>query len=111
MKDSRKHIANNRFANLVTSLVSSAMTQTEGIAKEIGIVKSRLGIGAFRNRNIHVYIDDNKVTIDVYINVVYGYSVPDVVCNLQERIKKAIEDATRFEIVSINVNINNVIFK
>lgn len=111
MKDSMKHLANNRFANLVTSIVGSAMTQTEGIAKEIGIVKSKFGFGAFRNRNIHVYIDQNRVTIDVYINVIYGYSVPDVVCSLQERIKKAIEDATRFEIVSINVNISNVIFK
>lgn len=111
MKDSMKHEANNRYANLITSIAGSAMTQTEGVAKEIGLVKYKFGMSALKNRNIHVYIDENRVTIDVYINVIYGYSVPDVVCNLQEKIKKAVEAATRFEIVSINVNVSNVIFK
>ncbi|MFW5780625.1 MAG: Asp23/Gls24 family envelope stress response protein, partial [Bacillota bacterium] len=84
---------------------------TEGVAKELGLVKYKFGLTSLKNRNIHVYIDENKVTIDLYINVVYGFSVPDVICVLQEKIKKAVESATKFEIVSINVNVSNVIFK
>ncbi|HHT83355.1 MAG: Asp23/Gls24 family envelope stress response protein [Christensenellales bacterium] len=111
MKDSMKQEANNRYANLITSIVGTAMTQTEGVAKDMGLVKYKFGMGALKNRNIHVYIDENRVTIDIYINVIYGYSVPDIVCILQEKIKKAVEAATSFEIVSINVNVSNVIFK
>lgn len=110
MKDSMNHEANNRYANLITSIAGTALTQTEGVAKEIGLVKYKFGLSTLKNRNIHVYIDGKRVTIDIYINVVYGFSVPDVVCVLQEKIKKAVEAATRFEIVSINVNVSNVIF-
>lgn len=111
MKDSMNQEVNNRYANLITSIAGSALAQTEGVAKEIGLVKYKFGLSTLKNRNIHVYIDENRATIDIVINVVYGFSVPDVVSILQDKIKKAVEAATRFEIVSINVNVSNVIFK
>ena len=37
MKD-QKQEANNRYANLITSIVGTAMT-TEGVAKDMGLVK------------------------------------------------------------------------
>ena len=66
MKDSMKQEANNRYANLITSIVGTAMTQTEGVAKDMGLVKYKFGMGTLKNRNIHVYIDENRVTIDIY---------------------------------------------
>ncbi|MDD4316163.1 MAG: Asp23/Gls24 family envelope stress response protein [Clostridia bacterium] len=111
MKDSNNHEVNNRYANLISSIAGTALSQTEGVAKELGLVKYKFGLSTLKNRNIHVYIDENRVIIDLYINVVYGHSVPDVVCNLQERIKQAVETATRYKVESINVNVSNIIFK
>lgn len=111
MKDSINYEANNRYANLISSIAGTALSQTEGVAKEVGLTKFKFGLGSFKNRNIHVYIDENRVIIDLYTNMIYGYSVPDVVCNLQERIKKAVEAATRYKVQSINVNVSNIIFK
>src|SRR5690554_5695900 len=102
MKESVNLEVNNRYANLITSIAGGALSQTEGVAKELGLVKYKFGFSSLKNRNIHVYIDENKVTIDLYINVVYGYNVPNVICVLQEKIKKAVESATKFEILSIN---------
>lgn len=111
MKESVNQEVNNRYANLITSIAGTALSQTEGVAKELGLVKYKFGFTSLKNRNIHVYIDENTVTIDLYINMVYGYSVPDVVCVLQEKIKKSVESATKFKVQSINVNVSNIIFK
>lgn len=111
VKDSISHEVNDRYANLIASIAGSALSQTEGVVKEVGLVKNKFGLSALKHRNIHVYIDENRVIIDLYTNIIYGYSVPDVVCNLQEKIKKAVEAATRYKVQSINVNVSNIIFK
>lgn len=110
MKESMNQAELNRQTNLIASIANYALTQTEGEAKEVGLVKYRFGLSTLKNKNIHVFIDENLVTIDVTINVLYGYRVPDVVFNVQQNIKQAVEAATRFKVKSINVNVSNVIF-
>lgn len=110
MKDSMNQAEVNRQTNLIASIANYAITQTEGEAKESGLIKYRFGISALKNKNIHVFIDGDFVTIDATINVTYGYRVPDVVFEIQQNIKKAVESATKFKIKSINVNVDNVIF-
>ena len=42
------------------------------------------------------------------VNVNIGLSIPEVVCELQETIKKDVESATKFTVKRINVNVANV---
>lgn len=99
-----------RYQGIISSIAATALALSEGVTKETGFKKSSLG-STVRERNIHVYIVENRVTIDLFINVIYGYSVPEVACAVQERIKKEVEAETGFKVESINVNVSNVVFR
>ncbi len=109
MKDSLSQEDINRYKKMIVSLVNTAIAQTEGVAREYD-VKKGFGTSTMNTKNIHVYIYENAVTIDIFISVLYGTPVPQVVCKLQENVLNLIKDSTTFYIKNINVNVNNVIF-
>ena len=102
----------SRYTNLITSLVNTAVIQTDGIAKELNDGQKKATKAAMKlgTRNIHVYIGQGIVTVDVYINVIFGFSVPQVACDLQEKIITAIKENTPLTPGEINVNVSNAIF-
>ncbi|MCI5791183.1 MAG: Asp23/Gls24 family envelope stress response protein [Clostridiales bacterium] len=110
MKDSISQEDINRYRKMIVSLVNTAIAQTDGVAREYDVVKKKFGTSTMNTKNIHVYIYDNTVTIDIYINVLFGYPVPQVVCKLQENVLNLIKDSTTFYIKNINVNVSNVMF-
>ena len=102
----------SRYTNLIISLVNTAVLQTEGIANELsdGKRKTKKSLFSLGSRNIHVYVVGMDVTVDVYINVVFGFSVPQVACDLQEKIIHAIKENTPLTPSAVNVNVSNAIF-
>lgn len=99
----------NRNKNLIISFVNNAIIQIDGVAKELN-VKSKLGISTMNSKNIHVYFMGKEVTIDIYISVIYGYSVPHVVFLVQDKIINSVKESTDFDVKSVNVHVSNVIF-
>ncbi len=110
MKDSMSQEDITRYKNLIISFVNNAIIQTDGVAKELNVTKSKLGIATMNTKNIHVYFVGSEVIIDIYINVIYGYSVPHVVYLIQDKIINSIKESTEFDVKSVNVNVSNVIF-
>ena len=99
--------------NVVLSVVKLATQEISGIAslnsKGYSIWKKIFN----RNYNRGVVIEfgqDNDVYVDVYVNVLFGYSVKDVAFRVQENIKSSIESMTDFKVAAINVNVVGVIF-
>ena len=69
----------------------------------------RFGLKKLRNTNCHVYITaSDECIIDIFINVDFGYSIPETVCQLQETIKNDVEEATKFKVKKINVTVANI---
>ena len=94
------------YTNIVTSLANMAIMQTEGASYgDIGTYKKT-------PRNVGVFIDAHTKTviIDVYIDVVFGYNVSHVACNLQEEIIKQVKKNTPLTVKQVNINIISVIF-
>ena len=54
--------------------------------------------------------EDDDVYVDVFVNVLFGYSVKDVAFRVQENIKSSIESMTEFKVAAINVNVVGVVF-
>ncbi len=100
----------NRYCGIIASIANNTVAKIEGVTQERGLVKYKFGLSTLKDRNVHVDIDKEKVIIDMYINVDFGYSVPEVVCNLQEKIKRSVEENTRFKVKKINVNVVNINF-
>ncbi|MDR3185649.1 MAG: Asp23/Gls24 family envelope stress response protein [Christensenellaceae bacterium] len=101
----------DRCTNIISSIANAAVTKTDGVSLDLGLVKYKFGLSAAKNKNTMVYVDeDDTVIIDMYINVLFGHSIPDVVCNLQETIKFEVEEFTSFKINKINVHVMSVLF-
>ena len=98
--------------NVVLSIVNLATQEINGIA---GL--SVEGVGTLKkmfNKNCHkgVIIEfvENSVYVDVYVNVLFGYSVKDVAFRVQENVKSSIESMTAFKVEAINVHVMGVVF-
>lgn len=99
--------------NVVLSIVKLATQEINGIAS---LSKNAMSVWkkmVNKNYNHGVVIEfgeDNEVYVDVYVNVLFGYSVKDVAFRVQENIKSSIESMTDFKVAAINVNVTGVVF-
>lgn len=59
-------------------------------------------------KGIKVDKNENKVKIDVNIIVEYGTRIPDVAFEIQNRVKKAVENMTGLGVEEVNVHVQGV---
>lgn len=98
-----------RYRSLIASIANEAIDKVEGITKEDGVVKYRFGLSALKDTNCHVEINnDRRVSVDIFVNVDFGFSIPEVVCSLQETIQRDVERSTPFTVKAVNVNVANI---
>ena len=55
--------------------------------------------------------EEGKIEVFVTINIAYGYAIPAVSGNVQEKVKAAIENMTGLEVSGVNVRIADVDMK
>lgn len=110
MAEQIKPQALTRYTSIIASIANNVVEKTEGVSRELGLVKYRFGLSTLKDRNVHVYLEEESAIIDIYVNVDFGVSVPEIVCILQERIKRDVEESTRFVAKKINVHVSNINF-
>ncbi len=59
-------------------------------------------------KGIKVDVQEQDVKIDVNIIVEYGARIPDVAFEIQNRVKKAVENMTGLSVLEVNVHIQGV---
>ena len=59
-------------------------------------------------KGIKVEIDETRAKIDVNIIVEYGSRIPDVAYEIQNRVKKAVENMTGLNVEEVNVHVQGV---
>ncbi|SMO40069.1 Asp23/Gls24 family envelope stress response protein [Melghirimyces algeriensis] len=107
------HLGRVEIAPEVIQIISGlASIQVEGVAGMSGGVVS--DITQFLGRKtpkqgIKVELDD-EVRIQVSLIVTYGYHIPDVARNVQERVKSAVESMTGLDVSGITVQVVDVRF-
>ncbi len=98
--------------NVVISIVSLATQEINGVASisrsAVSMIKSALSKNI--NRGIIVNFENNAASIDVFVNVKFGYSVKDVAFRVQENIKSSVESMTEFKVSAVNVHVVGVTF-
>ena len=60
-------------------------------------------------RGVKVEVNDDKVCVDLAINVSYNYNIPEVSEKVQERVKNAIENMTGLTVLEVNIKIAYVV--
>lgn len=59
-------------------------------------------------KGIKVEMKENQVNIDLAVVMQYGCKIHEVARDMQDRVRKAVEDMTALEVLSVNVNVLGV---
>ena len=95
------------YAEIIADIASRAAAEIEG-AELLGKNPDKSRI--IKDNDVHANVkSDNTVDIDIYLNILYGYNIPDTVCKVQIAIKKAIEKETCYKVGEVNVSVVSII--
>ena len=104
--------------DVVATIAGLAATEIEGVASMVGSSSSGLAEIFKRGQNtrsltrgVRVELNENTVAIHLTIVVDYGSPVPEVARNIQENVKKAIENMSGLEVTSVDVMVQGVSFE
>lgn len=100
---------------VITIIAGLAATEVEGVCSMGGNITkelvSRLGMKNL-SKGVRVEVtEEGKIEVFVTINIAYGYAIPAVSGNVQEKVKAAIENMTGLEVSGVNVRIADVDMK
>jgi len=95
---------------VVAKIVALAAADAEGIVGLVG----RFSIGDMLGRKegdkgVTVSIEENRVKINIEVNVEYGLNIYDVCHRLRRKIKDAVEDMTGLAVERVDVNVRDII--
>ena len=98
--------------NILLSIISLATKEISGVASMCDSFGDGIKRAISNNYTNGVKIVENKdgLDVDVYINVLAGYKVPDIAYKVQENIKNAVSSMLDVQINSINVHVQGVDF-
>lgn len=98
----------------VARLAHAAALETKGISSTVPgitdtISKSILGKPAEMD-GIRVDLEDGRVSLELFVEVIYGIKIPSAAWKLQENVKKRIEQETDYKVEHVNVHVQRVRF-
>ncbi|HHY71510.1 MAG TPA: Asp23/Gls24 family envelope stress response protein [Thermoanaerobacterales bacterium] len=113
-KDYNNEKGSIKIADDVVGVIAGlAATEVEGVAgMSGGIVGGIAEILGRKNlsKGVKVEVGEKEAAVDLYMIVNYGVRIPEVAWNVQENVKKAIENMTGLSVVEINIHIQGVSF-
>lgn len=93
------------IAGVAVSEVPGVFGMSGGFAGGISeVLKGKKNLA----KGIKVEATDKDAKIDVNIIVEYGSRIPDVAFEIQNRVKKAVENMTGLKVTEVNVNVQGV---
>lgn len=97
---------------VVAVIAGVAVSEVQGVANmQAGFasgISEALSGKKDRTKGIKVEIEENTTKIDVSIIVEYGTRIPDVAFDIQNRVKKAVENMTGLKVEEVNVHVQGV---
>lgn len=101
-----------QIADEVVAIIAGlAATEVKGISAMAGNITkelvSKLGMKNL-SKGVKVDILEGIVSIDVAVNIDYGYNIPETCKKVQEKVKAAIENMTGLQVSEVNVHVAGV---
>lgn len=102
-----------KISNDVVAVIAGvAVSEVPGVASMSGGFAGGISevLSGKKNlsKGIKVDADEKEVKIDVNIIVEYGSRIPDVAFEIQNRVKKSVENMTGLKVSEVNVNVQGV---
>ena len=99
--------------DVISAIVTNAVAEVEGVAglsaKPGADIADMIGKKNWGKGLKVVIAQDNTLTVDCNVNILYGQSVVTVAQAVQEAVAGAIESTTGIKVVAVNVNVCGII--
>lgn len=92
-------------ASLAAQEVPGVYSMSGGITDEIN---NFLGKEESAAKGVRLRYEGKQVHVIVYLNLQYGYCFPEVALAVQEKVKKAVEEMTSYEVQFVDVHVEGV---
>lgn len=107
-----KELGEVRIASdVVAAIAALAATEIDGVYSMAGNITNEL-IGKLGMKNlskgVKILMEGGIVRVDMMVVVNYGYSIPEVSEQVQERVSQQIENMTGLSVSEVNVRIAGV---
>ena len=101
-----------RIADEVVAIIAGlAATEISGVDSMAGNITNEL-VGKLGMKNlskgVKVDVTEEHVSVDLSLNIRYGYNIPAVSEQVQEKVSTAIENMTGLTVLDVNVKIAGV---
>ena len=101
-----------KIADEVVAVIAAlAATEVKGVSSLSGGITgsmvARKGIKAL-SKGVRVTVEEEKVRVELLLNLAYGYSIPDVGKEVQKKVKTSIENMTSLEVTEVNIRVADV---
>lgn len=101
-----------QIADEVVAIIAGlAATEVEGVDSMAGNITNEL-VGKLGMKNlskgVKVTVTEEHVSVELSLNMKYGYSIPSVSEKVQERVQAAIENMTGLTVLEVNIKIAGV---
>ena len=97
--------------DVVAIIAGLAATEVDGVVSMAGNVTnelmSKMGVKKL-SKGVKVTMSEGFVHVDMMVNMKYGYSIPKVCAQVQERVAAAIRNMTGLEVVEVNLHVVGV---
>ena len=98
--------------DVIAVIAGVAVSEVTGVASMAGGFAGGISevLSGKKNMAKGIKVDktENKIKIDVNIVVEYGTRIPDVAFEIQNRVKKAVENMTGMNVEEVNVHVQGV---
>ena len=94
------------IAGVAAMEVDGMAELSSGIA---GNIMEALG-NANPTKGVKVQVTGQEAEIDLYIVVKYGYRIPEVAWNVQEKVKSTVETLTSVFVTAVNIHVQGIDF-
>ena len=108
----KEKIGEVQIADEVVAIIAGlAATEVEGVDSMGGNITNEL-VGKLGMKNlskgVKVDVTEEHVSVDLSLNIRYGYNIPSVSEQVQEKVSTAIENMTGLTVLDVNVKIAGV---
>ena len=108
----KEKIGEVQIADEVVAIIAGlAATEVEGVDSMAGNITNEL-VGKLGMKNlskgVKVEVTEEHVSADLSLNIRYGYNIPSVSEQVQEKVSTAIENMTGLTVLDVNVKIAGV---
>ena len=97
---------------VIAIIAGLAASEVKGVASMAGNATreliEKLGQKSL-SKGVRLKVEDKEVTVDMNVNLKYGYNVPDTSTEIQDKVKTAIETMTGLDVATVNIKIVSVV--